>query len=63
MAGETIKSSVLSVTLEETHHEPPPPEVGRSPEEGASELSLEGYVRVIQVKESQRQWQRGREEG
>lgn len=46
---EQLKGSILSVTLEETQAGPLPPYGQGSGEEEASELSLEGYVRVSLV--------------
>lgn len=44
-----IKGSILSFILEETKEGPSPPDGSRNGEEGASQLFLEGYVRVSHV--------------
>lgn len=46
---EQLKGCILSVLLEKTQEGPPPPDEWRSGER-ASELSLEGYVRISHVR-------------
>lgn len=47
---EQLKGSILSVILEKTQEGPLPPDEWRSGEERASELSVEGYVKISHVR-------------